>query len=78
MERDGFILDREPRYFTEYAAEDLLTLGYSEEQLGGIRECLAKRGLYLKGEGEVKAQAFALPIPEEEPSAERKPERSKR
>lgn len=75
MERDGFILDREPRFFIEYDANELLALGFGDEQIAGIRECLAKRGLHLKGEGEVKAQAFALPIPDDEPS---KPDRSKR
>ena len=71
MERDGFILDREPRYYTEYDAEELLTLGYSDTQLSGIRECLSKRGLYLKGE----AGAMSLPA-EDEPSAS-KPERKR-
>jgi hypothetical protein len=75
MERDGFILDREPRYFTEYDAEELLTLGYSDEQLGGIRECLSKRGLYLKGEARVKAEAIPMPA-EDEPSTS-KPERKR-
>jgi hypothetical protein len=75
MERDGFILDREPGYFIEQSAEELLALGYSEEQLSGIRECLARRGLHLKGEVELKAEALPLPV-EDEPSAS-KPERKR-
>jgi len=52
MERDGLILDREPRYFTEHSADELTALGFNDIQLSGIRECLAKRKLYLKGESE--------------------------
>lgn len=64
MEHDGFILDREPRYFTEYDADELKALGYSDAQLSGIRECLAKRGLYIKGESaRPKAPAIAPPPP---------------
>lgn len=58
MERDGFILDREPRFFTEHTEDELITLGFSTLQLKGIRECLAGHQLSLK-ESEVKAPAPA-------------------
>lgn len=75
IERDGFILDREPKFFTEHTADELRALGYSDKQLAGIRECLSKRNLFFKGESAPKALAIALPLPEDEPVISPKPDR---
>lgn len=75
MERDGFILDREPKFYTEFTADELRALGFSDKQLAGIRECLSKRNLFFKGESTAKALAIALPLPEDQPTFSPKPDR---